>query len=91
MLGGFELGDEALDVSGVDANISECIYNGYFIFYDRHECILELVMIHIELICLECLCGWRKYFGLTLRYLYLRLCGVGRQYSLAVDNFLKVT
>ena len=37
LLGGFKLGDEVLDVSGVDAKISVCRYYGDFILDERHE------------------------------------------------------
>ena len=37
LLGGFELGDEALDVYGVDAKVVECRYDEGFILYARHE------------------------------------------------------
>ena len=37
-LGGFELGDEVLDIYGVDAKFVECRYYGDFVLYDRHEC-----------------------------------------------------
>ena len=37
LLGGFKFGDEDLDVSGVDTKVSECRYDGYFIFDERHK------------------------------------------------------
>ena len=38
LLGGFKLGDEVLDVYGVDAKFSECRSDGDFIFYDVNQC-----------------------------------------------------
>ena len=36
LLGGFELGDEVLSVSGVDKKFTEWRSDGHFILYDRH-------------------------------------------------------
>ena len=51
LLGRFKLGDEALDISGVYAKFSEFRSDGDFIFYDRRELIVELVMIHFDILC----------------------------------------
>ena len=37
LLGGFKLGDEVLDVYGVDEKFVECRYDEYFILYVRYE------------------------------------------------------
>ena len=37
LLGRFKLGDEVLDVYGVDEKIVECRYDECFILYERHE------------------------------------------------------
>ena len=50
LLGGFELGDEVLDVYGVDAKDLECISDEDLILYDRHELLVEILMIHVELL-----------------------------------------
>ena len=78
MLGIFELEDEALDVSGVDAKFLEWISDGEFIFYDRHEYWVDILMGNVEFLCWECLDGQIKDLGMYLWYIYLRLCGVGR-------------
>ena len=51
MLGGFELGDEVLDVYSLDKKYIECRYDEDFMLYDRHEFWVEPVMIHIKLPC----------------------------------------
>ena len=66
MLGGFELGDVVLDFYHMDKQIVECRSDEDFMLYDRHEFRVELVMRHVKLLCWECLCGLRKYLGLTL-------------------------
>ena len=60
LLGGFKLGDKAPGVYGVDAKFIECISDDDFILYDRHECLLELVMRHVELLWWTYLGGWIK-------------------------------
>ena len=37
LLGGFKLGDEVLDVYGVDKKILECRSDEDFMLYDKHE------------------------------------------------------
>ena len=37
LLGGFEIGDEVLDVYCVEDNFLECIYDEDFILYERHK------------------------------------------------------
>ena len=34
---GFELGDEVLDIYGVDAKYTECRFDEDLIYYNRHE------------------------------------------------------
>ena len=51
MLGGFELGDEVLGFFGVDEKSVESRYDEDFIFYEIHEFIIELLMIHIKFLC----------------------------------------
>ena len=49
MLGGFELGDEVLDICGVEKTIVECRSDEDFMLYDRHELGVEIVMRHFKL------------------------------------------
>ena len=51
LLRGFKHGYEVLDVYGVGAKFVECRYGEYFILYARHECWVDLVMIHVEFLC----------------------------------------
>ena len=46
MLGGFKVGDEVLDVYGVNKMFVYCISDEDFMFYNRHELQVEFVMIH---------------------------------------------
>ena len=50
LLGGFELGDEVLDVYGVEKNC-KCSSDEDFLLYERHELLVELVMRHVKLPC----------------------------------------
>ena len=47
LLGGFKLGDEVLDVYGVDAKYLEYRSDKDLILYDRHEFLIEIVMVHV--------------------------------------------
>ena len=38
LFGGFKLGDEVLDVYGVDKKFGECRSDEESILYDKHEC-----------------------------------------------------
>ena len=49
LLGGFKLGDEVLGVYGMDAKILECRSDEDFILYNRHDCLLEIIMRHVKL------------------------------------------
>ena len=79
LLGGFEPGDEILDIFGVYEKCVECRSDGDFIFYERNESWVEVVMRNAEFPCWEFLGGWRKDLGPPLRYIYWRFCGGGRQ------------
>ena len=50
-MGGFELGDEALDVYGVEKQYIECRSDEDFMLYDRHGFWSELVMRYVKLPC----------------------------------------
>ena len=50
MLGKFELGDEVLDVYGVEVK-TKCIYDEDIILYERNEFLVELVMRHVKILC----------------------------------------
>ena len=76
MFRGFEIGDEVLDVYGVDKKIVECISDEDFMLYYRHQLLVELVIIHVKLSCWDCLDGWRNDLGLQMCYFFWRLCGV---------------
>ena len=79
LLGWFKIGYYVLDVYGVGVKFVECRSEEDFILYDRHECWVELVMKHVELLCWKSLGGWEKYLGLTLWYIYLIFCVGGSQ------------
>ena len=51
MLCGFELGDEVLDVYGVDIEIVDYRSIEDFTFYQRCEFLVEVVMRHVKLPC----------------------------------------
>ena len=81
LLGGSKPGDKLLYIYGMDSKFVEFRSGEDFIFYDRHECWVELVMRNIELLCWHFLGGKGKDLGTPLRYIYLILCGGGRQYA----------
>ena len=49
--GGFKLGDGIPDLSVVDAKFYGCRSDGDFILYDVHECLVEIMRIHIWFFC----------------------------------------
>ena len=51
LLGGFELVYEVLDYYGVYETFLECRSDEDLILYDRQEFLVNLVMIHVELLC----------------------------------------
>ena len=79
LLDRFKFGDKLFDVYGVETIFVECTSDEGFILYDRHEFWVDIVMRNIELLCWEGLGAWIMDLGLPLRYLYWRLCGVGRK------------
>ena len=50
LLGGLELGDQFFGVYGVYDKFVKCRSNEYFILYDRHEFLVEIVIIHFKFI-----------------------------------------
>ena len=50
LLCGFKLGDGVPDVYVVDSKYPECRYDEDFIFYDRHEGYVDIVMILVDLL-----------------------------------------
>ena len=76
LLGTSKPGYENLDIFCADAKFSEYRYDVDLIFYDRRGCLVGILMRHVELFCLELSGVWIKDLGLSLRSLYLLLCGV---------------
>ena len=66
MLGGFELGDEVLDVHGADKKIVECRSDEDFMLYDGYEFWVEFVIRHVKLPCWYCLDGCGNESGLKM-------------------------
>ena len=54
--------------------------DAYFILDGGHECLVELVMVHIELLCCECWGVRRKDV--------VKCCGGGRKSAFYVETFL---
>ena len=49
MLGGFKLGDEVLDLSGLGSIFIGHGAHGDFILDDSHEFLVELLLVHLEI------------------------------------------